>query len=249
MSRPGLFKALLTTTLVTPALAGLWLLAQSDDDAPPTRARAARATAARSLSAPVTLQAPAPAPQAAPEAQAAAPGAAAGAAAQAAAAASRTWAALPPVEPEVPDEVELESRRRLTGQLVEWLAIEDHPAAAIIEAEQLAELAPWLTPGDEARLLAMARTDDLALRRRAAFIVLGGQRPATAERVSALLEAFVADPDEEARAGLVQALLSLRQAGGVVDAALAEALDPRHGPLSPEVQALRANGAQAPPPR
>ncbi len=228
-------RAVLAATLAAPGALALTLL--SEAEAPPAVARSTRPAPARTLApAPEVELVPAPPPTSA----AAALVEGGDPAALAAAIASSTWAALPPVEPPVLDEVELESRRKLADQLVEWLALEDHPAAALIEAEQVAEHAAWLSPASVERLLTMARADDLPARRRAAFVALGGQRPASAAHVAALLDAFRAAPHEEARAGLVQALLALRQGGATIDAALREVMEPRYGAPSPEVLALAA---------
>lgn len=120
-----------------------------------------------------------------------------------------------------------ETRADLAHDLVEWLAFERHPVAALLEADELGELAPWLRPADVTRLLQLARNDALEGRRRAAFVALGHVRPANAAHVQALLGAFASRPSEESRLGLIEALVALRHAGAPVDDSLELALGAR----------------------
>ncbi|MBX3471215.1 MAG: hypothetical protein KF878_30475 [Planctomycetes bacterium] len=159
--------------------------------------------------------------------------------ARAAAVASTTLAALPPgLEAAEVDAMEARSRAQLARQLVVWLGAEDHPVAALIEADQLAALARWLPDDAVDALHRMARDDPNDARRRAAFIVLGRLPEPPASHPDRLLAAFERRPSEAARAGLVEALLTLGRAGLPVDAALARALDDAHGPPSAALLAL-----------
>lgn len=98
-----------------------------------------------------------------------------------AAANSDTWAALPTsLDDAAPDEDEVLARALLGAQLIAWLAEEDDPDAALIWAEQIGEVAPWLQADARARLLAMAEGDPLEARRQAASVALG--RLAAVER-------------------------------------------------------------------
>lgn len=124
------------------------------------------------------------------------------------------------LEPVVAD-----ARASRAHDLVGWLAFEVHPATALLDADQLAELAPWLRADDLERLLELARSDPLEARRRAAFVALGHVRPASAAHVEALVAAFSARPSEESRLGLLEALLTLRHAGAPADEALELALE------------------------
>jgi hypothetical protein len=143
------------------------------------------------------------------------PGAPAATAISAAAIASTTWAARPSsLDDAAPGPDEVEARGRLGGQELAWLAEEDDPDAALVWAEQLGEVAPWLSPADRARLLDMARNDPVEARRRAALVALGAVAAHDFSLVPGLAAAYSAYPTPEARAGLEEALARVRGAGG-----------------------------------
>jgi hypothetical protein len=115
---------------------------------------------------------------------------------------------------------EADPRPDLAHERVAWLALEGHPAGALLEADRLRELGSWLRPDDVRRLLELAQGDALEARRRAAFVALGHVRPASAAHIEALTAAWQARPSEESRLGLLEALLALRHAGAPVEAGL-----------------------------
>lgn len=115
---------------------------------------------------------------------------------------------------------EADARADRAHERVAWLALEGHPAGALLEADRLRELGSWLRPDDVRRLLELAQGDALEARRRAAFVALGHVRPASAAHVEALTAAWQARPSEESRLGLLEALLALRHAGVPVEAGL-----------------------------
>lgn len=234
------FEVLRAGAVLAPALAGVWLLSVQEEvptsaapAAPARTSEVAQAGPGRARAEAVVIPAPSsPAADLVEEASASC---------AAAPIATDTLAALPSsLDALVVDAMEAESRARLGRQLIEWLAIEDHPAGALMEAEQIGELMPWLAPEDVARLLNMARSDALEARRRAAFVALGQVRPITPAHLEALMSAFSGRPSEDARLGLLEALLALRRGGASVADQLELALDHRFGAPSPEAQAFVA---------